>query len=140
MVASELIDDLRRGHWEKMAMCNVRPLDLWECKSFEEKLRAKLMVWEATSSVEGAKMGIKGVVYLPNSYSRYRRSLSDEFDESARDIVLAVERCLNRTKKWLKRELSDRELFDCMKVCEVLEELGQEVNKTSNEFVDKFEK
>ena len=85
-------------------------------------------------------MGVKGVAYLPNSYVRYRRNLSDEFDESARDVVLAVERCLNLRKKWLERELSDRELFDCMKVCEMFEECEQEVNETSNEFVDKFER
>ena len=121
MVALELSDDLWPGHFKKMADCNCR---LVGCKSFEEKLRAKLMVWEATKLVEGAKMGVKGVGYLPNSYARYRRNLSDEFDESATDIVLAVERCLNRTKKWLERELSDRELFNCMKVCEVLDEMG----------------
>ena len=68
MVALELGDDLQPGHCKKMAMCNVRSLDLWECKSFEEKLRAKLMVWEATKLVEGAKMGVKGLAYLPNSY------------------------------------------------------------------------
>ena len=132
MVALELGDDLQPGHCKKMAMCNVRPLDLWECKSFEEKLRAKRMMWEATTQVEGAKMGVKGVAYLPNSYARYRRNLSNEFNESARDVVLAVERCLNLRKKWLERELSDRELFDCMKVCEMLEECEQEVNETSN--------
>ena len=48
----------------------------------------KLVVWEATTPVEGAKMGVKGVAYLQNIYASYRENLSDE---SARDVVLAVE-------------------------------------------------
>ena len=56
MAASELRDDLRPGNCEKMATCKVRPLDLWECKSFD----AKLKVWEVTTPVEGAKLEVHG--------------------------------------------------------------------------------
>ena len=51
-----------------------------------------------------------------------------------------MERCLGLVTKWLKKELSDKELFDCVKVREVLGKCEQELNETGNEFADKLER
>ena len=64
MVASEQCDELRRSHCEEMAMNKVKPLDHWKYRSLGAKLKAKRMVWEATTPLEGAKMGAQGMTYL----------------------------------------------------------------------------
>ena len=55
MVALEQRDDLWRSHCEEIAMNKVKPLDLWKYESFGAKLKAKRMVWEATTPVKGRR-------------------------------------------------------------------------------------
>ena len=77
-----------------------------------------------------------------NSYAKYRRNLSDMFNEPARDVFLAMERRpgLILIRNWLEKELHDKELFYCVMMCEVFQKCEQEVNETGNQFVDKLER
>ena len=84
-----------------MATYKVSSPDLDGCNSFDVYL-SMLKVWEATTPVEWAKWEFRVQLSCQIAMrGRRRRNLSDKFKEPARDVVLAMERCLGLMMKWL---------------------------------------
>ena len=51
-------------------------------------------------------------------------------------VAMATEEYLDCVRKWLNKDLSNEDLYECGKICEALEKCNQEVGETSVEFTD----